>query len=61
MSTNFSACKITRKEDWVDLYAKPYYFGWEADDRMNEPRSVGSILNFATFIFDVHLFTRCKS
>ena len=58
---DFSACKITRKEDWVDLYAKPYYFGCEADDRMNEPRSVGSILNFATFIFDVHLFTRCKS
>src|SRR5208282_3918392 len=24
---DFSACKITRKEDWVDLYAKPYYFG----------------------------------
>ena len=24
-----------RKEDWVDLYAKPYYFGCEADDRMN--------------------------
>src|SRR5207249_1781121 len=23
---DFSACKITRKEDWVDLYAKPYYF-----------------------------------
>src|SRR5437867_954203 len=32
---DFSACKITRKEDWVDLYAKPYYFGCEADDRMN--------------------------
>src|SRR5499426_3778596 len=30
-----SACKITRKEDWVDLYAKPFYFGCEADDRMN--------------------------
>ena len=24
-----------RKEDWVELYAKPYYFGCEADDRMN--------------------------
>src|SRR6185312_5575086 len=24
-----------RKEDWVDLYATPYYFGCEADDRMN--------------------------
>src|SRR6266566_746847 len=32
---DFSACGITRKEDWVDLYAKPYYFGCEADDRMN--------------------------
>jgi predicted TIM-barrel fold metal-dependent hydrolase len=32
---DFSACKIARKEDWVDLYAKPYYFGCEADDRMN--------------------------
>ena len=32
---DFAACKITRKEDWVDLYAKPYYFGCEADDRMN--------------------------
>ena len=32
---DFSACKITRKEDWVELYSKPYYFGCEADDRMN--------------------------
>ena len=24
-----------RKEDWVDLYAKPFYFGCEADDRTN--------------------------
>jgi hypothetical protein len=32
---DFSACRITRKEDWVDLYAKPYYFDCEADDRMN--------------------------
>ena len=32
---DFAACKITRREDWVDLYAKPYYFGCEADDRMN--------------------------
>src|SRR6266576_1735969 len=32
---DFSACKITRKEDWVDLYAKPFYFGCEADVRMN--------------------------
>ena len=32
---DFAACKIARKEDWVELYAKPYYFGCEADDRMN--------------------------
>src|ERR671928_829296 len=32
---DFAACKITRKEDWIDLYAKPFYFGCEADDRMN--------------------------
>ena len=32
---DFSACKITRKQDWIDLYAKPFYFGCEADDRMN--------------------------
>src|SRR5499426_1255453 len=32
---DFAACKITRKEDWVELFAKPYYFGCEADDRMN--------------------------
>ncbi len=32
---DFSACQITRKEDWIDLYARPYYFGCEADDRMN--------------------------
>jgi predicted TIM-barrel fold metal-dependent hydrolase len=32
---DYAACKITRKEDWLDLYAKPYYFGCEADDRMN--------------------------
>ena len=32
---DFAACKITRKEDWIDLFAKPYYFGCEADDRMN--------------------------
>src|SRR5271170_6253307 len=32
---DFAACKIARKEDWVDLYARPYYFGCEADDRMN--------------------------
>jgi predicted TIM-barrel fold metal-dependent hydrolase len=32
---DFAACKISRKEDWVELFAKPYYFGCEADDRMN--------------------------
>jgi hypothetical protein len=32
---DFAACKIARKEDWVGLYAKPYYFGCEADDRIN--------------------------
>jgi len=32
---DFSACRITRKEDWVDLYVTPFYFGCEADDRTN--------------------------
>ena len=32
---DYAACKITRKEDWTDLYVTPYYFGCEADDRMN--------------------------
>jgi hypothetical protein len=32
---DFSACRITRKEDWLDLYATPFYFGCEADDRTN--------------------------
>ncbi len=32
---DFSACQITRKQDWVDLFATPYYFGCEADDRTN--------------------------
>jgi hypothetical protein len=32
---DFAACKISQKQDWIDLYAKPYYFGCEADDRMN--------------------------
>jgi predicted TIM-barrel fold metal-dependent hydrolase len=31
---DYAACKIARKEDWIDLYAKPFYFGCEADDRM---------------------------
>jgi len=32
---DFAPCKITRKQDWLDLYATPFYFGCEADDRMN--------------------------
>src|SRR5690349_12435877 len=32
---DFAPCKITRKQDWIDLYANPFYFGCEADDRMN--------------------------
>src|SRR5262245_29302600 len=32
---DFSACRISRKDDWVHLYAKPFYFGCEADDRTN--------------------------
>jgi predicted TIM-barrel fold metal-dependent hydrolase len=32
---DFAACQITRKQDWIDLYVKPFYFGCEADDRMN--------------------------
>ena len=28
-------CNITQKQDWLDLFATPYYFGCEADDRMN--------------------------
>jgi hypothetical protein len=32
---DFAACKFTCKQDWIDLYVTPYYFGCEADDRMN--------------------------
>jgi hypothetical protein len=32
---DFARCKITRKEDWCDLFSTPFYFGCEADDRMN--------------------------
>jgi hypothetical protein len=32
---DFAACRISRMEDWIDLYAKPFYFGCEADDRTN--------------------------
>jgi predicted TIM-barrel fold metal-dependent hydrolase len=32
---DFARCRITRKEDWLDLFAVPFFFGCEADDRMN--------------------------
>jgi len=32
---DYAACDIRKKEDWIDLYATPFYFGCEADDRMN--------------------------
>jgi predicted TIM-barrel fold metal-dependent hydrolase len=32
---DYHLCKISQKQDWIDLYATPYYFGCEADDRMN--------------------------
>jgi predicted TIM-barrel fold metal-dependent hydrolase len=32
---DYAACNITKKQDWIDLYATPYFFGCEADDRMN--------------------------
>ena len=32
---DFHYCDITKKQDWIDLFATPYYFGCEADDRMN--------------------------
>ncbi len=32
---DYAACEITRKEDWHDLYVRPFYFGCEADDRCN--------------------------
>jgi predicted TIM-barrel fold metal-dependent hydrolase len=32
---DYAACNITKKQDWIDLYATPYYFGCESDDRMN--------------------------
>jgi hypothetical protein len=32
---DFSACQIRHKEDLRDLFARPFYFGCEADDRMN--------------------------
>ncbi len=32
---DYAACEITQKQDWIDLFVKPYFFGCEADDRMN--------------------------
>src|SRR5438034_8185155 len=32
---DYSACKITKKEDWRDLFVTPFFFGCEADDRAN--------------------------
>src|SRR5499425_2091304 len=32
---DYAACQIARKEDFKDLYAKPFYFGCEADDPIN--------------------------
>ncbi len=32
---DFSACRIERAEDFVELFARNFYFGCEADDRMN--------------------------
>jgi hypothetical protein len=32
---DYAACQITKKEDWLDLYANPFFFGCEPDDRMN--------------------------
>jgi predicted TIM-barrel fold metal-dependent hydrolase len=32
---DYAGCQISRKEDWHDLYVRPFYFGCEADDRCN--------------------------
>jgi len=32
---DYAACEISKKSDWTDLYVKPFFFGCEADDRMN--------------------------
>src|SRR4029077_7793017 len=31
----YADCEIARKQDWIDLYVTPYFFGCEAEDRMN--------------------------
>ncbi|MGE0825398.1 MAG: amidohydrolase family protein [Candidatus Binatia bacterium] len=32
---DYSACHIAGEEDWHKLFVRPFYFGCEADDRMN--------------------------
>ena len=32
---DYAPCDITKKQDWIDLYATPYFFGCESDDRLN--------------------------
>src|SRR5215207_4580832 len=32
---DYAACGITQKQDWIDLFVTPYFFGCEADDKMN--------------------------
>src|SRR6202022_2240334 len=32
---DYSACKISQKRDWHDLFVTPFYFGCEADDPSN--------------------------
>ncbi len=32
---DYAACRIAKKEDFKDLFVKNFYFGCEADDRMN--------------------------
>ena len=32
---DYSACEISKKQDWRDLFVTPFYFGCEADDPSN--------------------------
>src|SRR5207247_2081647 len=32
---DYAACNITKQQDWIDLFVTQYFFGCEADDRMN--------------------------
>src|SRR5437016_13402543 len=32
---DYIRCNIIEEQDWIDLYATPYYFCCEADDRMH--------------------------